>query len=107
MKIILTSLLLICCQHLKAQQTDSIRTFPIDYCKEPGMLVPTFEDSCLIDELAFDGPVSKAYMFKYSELNFMITLKFEHYDMVYTFCDGYLDDIFEIGPKHFRKYSVH
>jgi hypothetical protein len=105
MKIILTFLCLMTCS-LQAQTVDTARTFPIDYCKEPGMLVPTFEDSCLIDELAFDGPVTKAYMFKYSELNFMITLKFEQFDMVYTFCDGYLDDIFEIGPTHFKKYSL-
>ena len=104
MKNILINLLcLLCCTSYA--QTDTIRTFPIDYCKDPGMLAPNFEDSCLIDELAFDGPVSKAYMFKWSDLNFMITLKLPDYDMVYVFADGYVSYIYEIGPYHFECYN--
>lgn len=105
MKNILINLLCLLCGSLYSQ-SDTIRTFPIDYAKDAGMLAPTFEDSCLIDELAFDGPVLKAFMFKFSELNFIITLKLPEFDMVYIFRDGYLETLYEIGPTHFERLDT-
>lgn len=101
MKKILINLLCLFCCSLSAQS--EIKPFPIEYSREAGMLPITFEDSCLIDELAFDNPVSKAYMFKFSEFNFMITLKFPDYDIVYVFVDGYINTIYEIGPSHYQR----
>ena len=69
------------------------------------MKVPTFEDSCLIDELAHDRPVIKAFMFKFSEENFIITLKFTEFDEVFIFRDGYLEEIYQIGEKHFERIA--
>lgn len=100
-KILINLLLLISC-NLYAQTDTAGWSFPINYSKDPGMKVPTFEDSCLIDELAYDRPVIKAFMFKFSEENFLITLKFDEFDEVFIFRDGYLEDIYRIGEKYFE-----
>jgi hypothetical protein len=102
MKNILISFLCIFVGSVSAQTDTAGWSFLIDYSKDPGMKVPTFEDSCLIDELAFDKPVIKAFMFKFSEDNFIITLKFKKFDEVFIFQDGYLEDVYEIGEKYFR-----
>lgn len=103
MKQLLISLLCLLSFNIKAQ-TDTSWSFPIEYCKEPGMLVPTFEDSCMIDGLGFDGPIIKAYLFKFSEVNMVITLKYEKYDVVYVMSDGFIKDMIEIGKNHYYRY---
>ena len=59
----------------------------------------TYDDSAAIINLAEEEGVDSAFVMKISDLNLMITMKCEEYDIQYLLNDRYIDKVVKYYPN--------